>query len=270
MDQLVEELQKFQFTRMEASAYITLIRNSPANGSQLAKMLNAPRTSVYSAIESLFKKGAVYSLPGEPTRYVALTPKKFLKRLKTDYDESMDFLNNNLKEYKSYSSAEQYWNLAGESGFQEKTTELISLARKEIVLHTNQELTPFLDVLREAAERGVRIIMFSFVRLDLQGIPCEWYYNRKFDIEDSLDKRTMMVVDMKRAILAGGQLNGEFLGTFTENDLFVSILAEHIHHDIYLHKLEEKTGTTLIDHDIQINSLLETGFEEWLDHHDHI
>ncbi len=67
----------------------------------------------------------------------------------------------------------------------------------------------------------------------------------------------MLVSDMKRAISAGVEENGEFVGTISENRLFIKIIAEHIHHDIYLMKLKEKHKKDMIEEDILINSIQE-------------
>jgi hypothetical protein len=38
-----------------------------------------------------------------------------------------------------------------------------------------------------------------------------------------------------------------------------AIVSEHIHHDIYLLKLKEKYNKDLIDEDIKINTMMESG-----------
>ena len=45
--------------------------------------------------------------------------------------------------------------------------------------------------------------------------------------------------------------------TVTNNALMVSIIAEHIHNDIYLLKLEQKYGSELLDDNIRLDTILE-------------
>ena len=67
----------------------------------------------------------------------------------------------------------------------------------------------------------------------------------------------MIVVDLKKTLIANSDDNISYHGTFTENRYLASIIAEHIHHDIYLLKLKKKYEKDLIDKDILIDSLLE-------------
>ena len=69
--------------------------------------------------------------------------------------------------------------------------------------------------------------------------------------------RMMLVVDFKKTLIASSEDNGQFLGTFTDNKLLASIVAEHIHHDIYLLKLKREYGKDLVDENIKLRTLLE-------------
>ncbi|HPO48897.1 MAG TPA: hypothetical protein PLO89_01095, partial [Spirochaetota bacterium] len=73
--------------------------------------------------------------------------------------------------------------------------------------------------------------------------------------------RMMLVSDCKRALICSGKTGEKFLGTFSDNELLASVVSEHIHHDIYLYKLEKKHKKDLIEKDITIGSLHEGEFE---------
>lgn len=58
-NELEEKLNKIGLTNHEASIYKTLILNSPATASFIAKKCNLSRSSVYTSISSLISKGLV-------------------------------------------------------------------------------------------------------------------------------------------------------------------------------------------------------------------
>ena len=67
----------------------------------------------------------------------------------------------------------------------------------------------------------------------------------------------MLVTDMNVTLIADAYKDRpEFLGTVTQNSLMVSIIAEHIHNDIYLLRLKEKKNF-IFDESITIGTMLE-------------
>lgn len=263
---ITEELMRFHFTEMEARIYVTLVRHGRLNGSQIARMLSANRSSVYTALNHLTEKGALFSLTGDPTEYVPEDPETLIERFSTEYSSSLSFLKEELNKSKQVATDQQYRNIRGREHCTAKAKELIESARTEICLHTNFDLGEFTQELAAASARGVRIIAFSFVPVHLPEVEIELYRSEKFNLQESPDKRLMLVSDMRHALIAGGNESRGFLGTQAENSLFVAIVAEHIHHDIYLERLDERFGRNVVDDSIKIQSLLEQQFTWWISH----
>ena len=264
MDSLIRELTKFQFTAMEASVYLMLVKHGEMNGSKIAKILNVPRTSVYSALDSLYQKGAVHVLPGDTKLYMAQNPHKLLKRLKDEYVSSADTLIEEISKFEVLDEHEEYWNFNGYDNFVRRGKELLLSAKTEIYMNTNCELTDFKDELTQLGKKGVRTIVFTFLRSDLDGLPLEVYYNPKISqkpgVKDNRYKRMMLVVDYKHALIASAKNSRDFLGTFSDNRLLVDIVSEHIHHDIYLMKLEKSLGRDFYNDEMKIGTLQEKEF----------
>ena len=74
MQKIVEELEKFGFSKIEGMVYISLIKQPKQNGSQIAKQLNFPRTSIYAAIEKLYSIGTIKLIPETTNVYIAKDP----------------------------------------------------------------------------------------------------------------------------------------------------------------------------------------------------
>lgn len=256
VEDIIEKLQKFNFTKIEAQIYLCLLKNGDLNGSQIAKFLNIPRTSVYASLESLYQKGYVSMLLGDPTVYKAQDPKAFIDKIKEDYSESIDILENSLTKFEVFGSEDQYWNIKGYDSFISKTKSILKVTARELYISTNFDIQIFNKELNVLGEKGVKIILFSFENLDISNLKLEFYHHVKAH-EEFTDKRWMMVSDNKKAIIVNQNKYGQVLGTFTENNLMTSIISEHIHHDIYLLKLKQKFKRNLITKDIIVNSEFE-------------
>ena len=81
IENIIKHLEILNFSRIEAQVYVTLVKHSKLNGSQIAKILNLSRSSVYSALNSLYNKGIVFLLPGESNVYKAQDPDILLETL---------------------------------------------------------------------------------------------------------------------------------------------------------------------------------------------
>ena len=71
------------------------------------------------------------------------------------------------------------------------------------------------------------------------------------------ENRLMLVADMETALIGTALPGEEFFGTFSRNRLLVRLVAEHIHHDIYLLRLRGKMGADPVSPDILLGTKLE-------------
>jgi sugar-specific transcriptional regulator TrmB len=264
MDELLQHLEVLHFSKTEASVYITLVQNGKLNGSQIAKSLHISRSSVYSALNNLYSKGVVFLLPGESNVYKARDPELLIEAMKTEYLQAADNAKSHLTTLKAAEREDEYVNIKGYQNFVIKTKEILRQAQQEVYMNTCFEPDIFAEEIRELNERGVRIVVFSFANIHPEGLPVEFY--SKYGGEDVREhQRMMLVVDLKRALIAGSYQGGEVFGTFTDNPLLVSIVSEHILLDIYLLKIEQKYGKLDFLQDIQISSLVEKNFNKGRD-----
>ena len=75
---LIENLISFNLTRQEASIYIEFLSHGEMSGYEVAKETGISRSNVYSALQSLVEKGALYLIEGETTKYTPVSVKEFL------------------------------------------------------------------------------------------------------------------------------------------------------------------------------------------------
>lgn len=257
MNDVLDLLEKLNFSRTEAAVYVNVLKNPKSSGYQIAKNLNMSRSSVYAALDNLYKKGCVFVLPGDIQIYKAENPKTLINNMKDNFIRTTDILEKKLDEIKNNDLEERFLNIEGYDNIIAKAKELLLTAKKEVYINTDFDIQIFKDEMSEITKRGVRVIIFSFSKLNGKGLALE-IYNHCDERCYGNQTRIMLVVDCQKTLIAdSGKHREKFLGTFTENTLLASIISEHIHHDIYFLKLKKKYKKDIVVSDIMINTILE-------------
>ena len=277
----IDALMVLGFTQTEAKVYCAMVSEESANGYQIAKTLNLSRSSVYAALENLLEKGAIHSIPGKTNEYTVVEPELLLEKIMSNYKKNAEIAKESLNSLAVHGNSRNFFlNIQGLNNIIDNIHIMIQKAEKEILISTSMDLKPIADDLKEALKRGVRVIVFSMLELNLYGVDAEFYGGRK-GIEKSSEQRFSIVADNSACLICsndkqefisfkqfinenGGNLlsteDKDFLGMKSTNRLMVNIIQEHFHFDVYLHKLLIKNnGEQIITDDIQLGTLMERG-----------
>lgn len=278
----VECLVQLGFSQTEAKVYCTMVSEEKMNGYQIAKALGTSRSSVYAALENLLDKGAIVSIPGQTSEYAVVEPIHLIDKITSKYKRNAEAAKNMLAKLSMKRRASNFFcNIQGLQNLVDEMKSMIDVASKEILINSSMDLKPLVENLNNAKKRGVRIIVFSWLNLELYNLDVEFYSN-DVNSSNSSEKRFIMVVDNNSCILCSNDRNEfftykeivkndmnlrsvlsaedkDFLGVRSDNRLLVNLMAEHIHFDIYLNKLRIKNGGEIITPDIFVNSIMENG-----------
>jgi len=260
-DDLIRKLENLNFNNIESKVYIMLVKYNELNGSQIAKKLNISRSSVYSALNNLSNKGVVYLVPGDTNTYKAENTETLVDNMKSNFEENIRNLKDELLKIQDKSEENRYYNLNGDKNFLSKAKEFLIMAEREVYINTCIDLQVFKEEIHMLAEKGVRVIVFTYNEINSDGLPIELYKHPLDEkvYEEEQEIRFMMAVDLKNTLICSG-IKGkiEMNGTFTKDKLLARIVAEHIHHDIYLLKLKQKDNKEIIDDEIRLHTLLDS------------
>lgn len=278
----VDCLVRLGFSQTEAKVYCAMVSEEKMNGYQIAKLLGTSRSSVYAALENLLDKEAIVSIPGQTSEYAVVDPGQLIDKITSKYKKSAETAKNLLEQLSLRRRASNYFcNIQGWQNLLDEIKSMVDSAEKEILMNSSIDLKPLVENLDKAKRRGVRIIVFSWLNLELYNLDIELYCN-DLSLLKSPQKRFIMVADNNSCILCSNDRNEfipykeivkndgslcsmlssedkDFLGVRTDNRLLVNLMAEHIHFDIYLNKLRIKYGGEIITPDIHINSIMENG-----------
>ncbi len=277
----VDALVSLGFTVTEAKVYCAMVPEEKMNGYQIAKNLNFSRSSVYAALENLLKKGAILSIPGNTSEYTVVKPGELIDKILSNYEKNAKLAKSSLEQLSlKNNSSNLFLNIQGLQNIQDNAVQMIRCAQKEILISSSMDLKPFVEELSHAIERGVRVLVFSMMRIELYGLKVE-FYGGQFANDSCPEIRFSIVVDNKCCLICsndkeefytlkqlmdnktGKSFSSEdkdFLGMKSSNRLMVNIIQEHFHFDVYLYKLRLKNnGGMVVTPDIQIGTLMECG-----------
>lgn len=255
-EEIVLNLQRLGFSKLEAEVYISLAQGKKMSGYAIAKTLNKTRPAVYNGME-----------------YVAVEPELLLSDISRTVTGAAAEAKKFFRELESKQHSPHFENIEGKSNLLATANRIIMSARKEIVITSSMSLEPLYASLKEAARRKVRIILFSWQNLETLGLPIEFYSN--FEGTDFCsEERLFLVADLRQCVIGSNDTSAfiphkkitkklptgekDFLGMTSTNRLVVNMVTEHIHFDIYLHKLKRK-GRLIFTDDILLHSLMEQG-----------
>lgn len=259
LDALTEHMSLFRFTRIEAQIYVELLQHAALNGSQLAKIVDLPRSTVYNALANLEKRGAAILVPGATSVYRAEEPEALFGRIKAELQNSAAQLSEGLSQLSVKKAPTGFANIEGYENALAKTREFLRSAQQEVYLHTNLKLSLFAAELQELRDRDVRVIVFSFSKINDTTVPVEFFYSDKFAAEQAPYSKILLVIDRNNALVIRGYAKDDFRGMYSDDAILIDLLSEHFHHDIYLHRLEQKYGVrNIVDDQIMLGSIQES------------
>lgn len=255
---ITENLEKLNFSKLEADIYIALLGEKPMSGYQLAKKINISRTSIYNALEFMLQKGMVEIIPNDTLLYLAQEPDVIFKKMQAEVENSIHEASRYLKEYQENKCEELTANFYGYDTLIYKTKEVLKNARKEIYINTDCGLEEIREEMEFLINLGVKITLFSFYEIEdpIKGV--NYFSHGRKKEKHFKPTRFMMVVDNELLILADGtDQYGSWKATESNEKLFVKIISEHIHNDIYLLKIRDKYGKNIYDDYLHIGTTFE-------------
>ncbi|WP_274626275.1 TrmB family transcriptional regulator [Arvimicrobium flavum] len=244
---LIQDFRRLGFTEYEAKIYMQLLTESPATAYEIAKATGVPRPNTYNALESLAKRGAVQPISENPVRYVAAPPDRHLKNLGRQTMAVCDNLAKELARLKAPEDDPYVWNVQGELAIYRKISSLISESRSTICIKAADEvLRVYSEALREAAERGVEILIVLFGT-----DPDEFRFNDRCQVYlheangmrmGTADNLFTLTIDHREAVTATTDRMTAF---HTRNYSVVQMADSLIRHDYYMAEIHLRFGSQI-------------------------
>lgn len=234
LEKIARKMTSLGFTLYEAKAYICLLQNFPATRYEISKKSGVPRSAIYDVIQRLENFGAVNAISSKPEKYVPLRPERFVELLENRYKSQISEFYDSVSELEVEIETENLWNITGYANMILKAKEMIKAATKEVYLSTwDREIQALKDELNDAVNRGVKVVIFSFIKTVDFGLVYSYGLDEE-DLGKVWDHKIILVRDMEELLM--GEANKEFPKkvAWTTNTAIVMIAANHVILDITL------------------------------------
>lgn len=147
---IVEKLKKVGFTPAQSQIYIELLKNPGLNGTQLSKIVDLPRTTIYQSLDALYERGIITLIPTQSDKknYIPVEPRGIVENIKKEYKEILETIGIELEMLYKPSSFYEVYNINGKANVIYKMQDMIENAIENIVVVglDNLELLPKTEV----------------------------------------------------------------------------------------------------------------------------
>lgn len=243
LEETLSYLKEMGFTEYEAKVYIALLNQHPASAYTVSQNSGVPHSRVYDITRRLIKKGVAISTGVKPELFSPLSPNDLVDKLRREYNQFTEELEERLKSVDFVSDFDPVWNLQNREKAFKMASDLISKAKSTISIGIWSEELPLLaDSLRAASKRGVRVLtlIYGTDKLDFGET-----YNHDIENMGPVEKlgRTLdCVVDSEMCITGalGGNVRCQVI--WTKNRGLVQSIESYIAHDFYLAEIHNHFG----------------------------
>ena len=153
----VDLLQRVGLNKYEAEAYLALLAEGPLTGYELGKRSSVPLSKSYETLERLTRRGLALVQPGDPPRYRAEQPERFLAQTRADQESVLTALSTALAGIPRANPAEDFWVVRGRGNVLDQARALIGEARRSITVGLSGADDGLRETLEGAEARGCRV-----------------------------------------------------------------------------------------------------------------
>lgn len=243
---IVAQLNTLGFTKYEAVAYLLLLEHQPATAYEISKRGALTKGNTYTALESLVAKGAAQPVSDDPVRYAAVAPETLFRRLSRSMTDLCRDLTGALTRQRRRTT-EHVWTLEGEQRIDDRIRDMLARAKRQIwIKGPDHRLAHYLSAVREAAARGVQILVILFgderSRDALKlGARAKVYLHEGSGHMLAVGARQFVVTaDFSEALVA--YFDEPARGVYTRSDSVVFMAETMIRHEVYLAEIMQAYG----------------------------
>lgn len=245
MDQLLQHLRSLGFTEMESKIMVHLSKEGASSGYEVSKQLGASRSNVYAVLQRLHARGILCCSDSEPAKYTMLPADEFTLIISNHVQESLQYVEQAMPKQKT--SSPEFTTLQGDRQIMEILAKEIGRSQYEIIIDLcSEEASLFHDVLKDAEERGVRLLWSCDVG-NAENNPFFGWYPFTDQETPSLSKgRTFsFIIDRKWSLLGSRGNEMDPMGLVTEHPVMLRLLLGYFAQELIMYELEQDLGAEI-------------------------
>ncbi|MCS5625347.1 MAG: hypothetical protein NZ748_05750 [Candidatus Marinimicrobia bacterium] len=233
-EKLITLLQQFGLSLNACKAYVSLLKKNPATGYEISAQSTIPRSAIYATLNRLESMGLVNSEGDTPKKYIPLAPSQLIDHLNSNHSENINGLESALDDLELDVEAFDFWHIHGYNNLIIKLKEAINKANEMVLMNSwAKEVKQLERELADAEKRGVKVILFSFCKLNKNFGNTISYNIAEEKIADIWQPKIVLVVDHLISIMGSAKENGS-RAIWTSNEALTKIAMDYNILDITL------------------------------------
>lgn len=241
---VIRALRASGMSLYEARIYLGLVQHGPQNGNELSKAARVPSSKVYGLLEKMSQDGIIHSIrSGTSNEFVCISPRDLVERLRQQFNEPIDFLEQTLPTLASFEPASEVFVMQGRAAILENCRYLLNGALSNVSASLwPDEYGELAEAFSAAAGRGVRV-EGMFYGTDLPETGSWLAHSYKEIVATRVHGRLLTVVaDREEAVVAHIPDRSEPSGVRTRSPALALITQEYLHHDYVLQRMQVFVG----------------------------
>lgn len=221
---ILAALMQTGFTKHESMLYVTLCREGELTGYEASKITGIPRSNAYLGLAGLSDKGGAYKLEGETAKYAAVPTTELIENLKRRLKEVIKVIEEEIPEVNT--KPDCFLTINGSQQILDKMKNLINQSKQRVYISISRDQLEFvMEELRQAAARGLKLVIITSELLELKGMIC-YVAKKKFG-------SVRLITDSANVLT--GQLNGPNpTSLFSNNPNMVDVIKDSLTNEIKL------------------------------------
>jgi predicted transcriptional regulator len=236
------------FSDYEIKAYVSLLRNGPMSGYQVAKVSGVPRPNIYAVLEKLIARGAVDSVSNDgSSEYQALPATEMLNRLSHAYKADIDAAKEVLGALNKNAETPLGWNVRGYDALLSKARLMMTSAKKRLLIGLwPQEAALLTSSLKKVLNSGVvpTVLCMHGCEQECGGCHGE-LYRYPMDV-GSKARSLILTTDRHQTLIAQIDGDGSAVGIHSETEVLAITVAQHLTNAIAVAEIVRSLGPKLL------------------------
>lgn len=173
-EDIVESMTQLGLSTYEARVFVALVKTGTATASEIATVVDVPRSQVYGAADELHNRGLLSIQQARPKRYQAVpleeAEAQLAGRLETKRRTAFDQLDSLHEETIVEKGSNNVWTIEGTTAIQERAAHLVTDATHRLILGGETPIPPdssLYQAITTALETGTHVYVLDPLRSSL-------------------------------------------------------------------------------------------------------
>ncbi|TYL39121.1 TrmB family transcriptional regulator [Natronococcus pandeyae] len=234
----LEAFERLGLTSYEAKVFIGLHQIGSGTARDVARVVDVPRSQVYSVAESLEERGLLEVQQSSPIRYRPVSVEEarttLEERFEREQERAFDYVSTVKQEPNGEETQEDIWTVRGRSRVDDRIADILSAADRRLLFGARlpELVTPQIEqTLEKRAAAGVEVVVVSSsdaVRDRLGALDGVTVDTPPAHRESDQRSGRIAIVDDDSLLLSVVDNDGSETAIWSSNSLFASVLIQLI------------------------------------------